>query len=199
MRAILPEPVPTFEARPLSVRWHGRGGFGAKTAAMLLAELIIDAGAYGQAAPEFGPERRGAPVQAFTRIGPSPITRRGPIEEPDVLVVLDARLLETPTVTSGLRLNTWVVVNASGPVSVTVVPAARIITLDASGIARQTVGKDIPNIPMLAAVVALLDLVPRSWFLYWLRRRLAREFRGEIASANLQAAEAAMDEVTRGR
>lgn len=185
--------------RPLSVRWHGRGGFGAKTAATLFAEMIIDAGGYGQAAPEFGPERRGAPVQAFTRIGPSPITRRGPIEEPDVLVVLEARLLETATVTSGLRHNTWVVVNASGPVSVPVVPAARIITLDASGIARQTVGKDIPNIPMLAAVVALLDLVPRSWFLYWLRRRLAREFRGEIASANLQAAEAAMEEVTRGR
>jgi pyruvate ferredoxin oxidoreductase gamma subunit len=65
--------------RPLSVRWHGRGGFGAKTAATLLAEMIIDAGGYGQAAPEFGPERRGAPVQAFTRIAPAPITLRGPI------------------------------------------------------------------------------------------------------------------------
>lgn len=185
--------------RPLSVRWHGRGGFGAKTAAMLFAEMIIDAGGYGQAAPEFGPERRGAPVQAFTRIAPVPITVRGPIDDPDVLVVLDARLLQTPTVTSGLRLNTWVLVNTSRPVSVPVVPAARIITLDASAIARQTVGKDIPNIPMLAAVVALLDLVPRSWFLFWLRRRLGREFRGEIVDANLLAAETAITEVSRGR
>src|SRR5574340_1583284 len=83
--------------RPLSVRWHGRGGFGAKTAAALLAELIIDLGGYGQAAPEFGPERRGAPMQAYTRISPEPIRRRGPIEAPDVLIVLDPGLLRPPT------------------------------------------------------------------------------------------------------
>jgi Pyruvate ferredoxin/flavodoxin oxidoreductase len=84
-------PTTEISIRPLSIRWHGRGGFGAKTAAALLAELIIDLGGYGQAAPEFGPERRGAPMQAYTRISPEPIRRRGPIETPDVLVVLDPR------------------------------------------------------------------------------------------------------------
>lgn len=185
--------------RPLSVRWHGRGGFGAKTAATLLAELIIDAGGYGQAAPEFGPERRGAPVQAFTRIGPSPITQRGPIEEPDVLVVLDARLLMTASVMSGLRNSTLMVVNASGPVPLPEVPASRVIALDASGIARSTIGKDIPNVPMLAAVVMLLDLMPYGQFLVWLRNRLAREFRRELVAANVVAAETAIEQVLHER
>lgn len=198
--AVLPEPAPTFEAlRPLSIRWHGRGGFGAKTAATLLAELIIDAGSYGQAAPEFGPERRGAPVQAFTRIGPVPITRRGPIDRPDVLVVLDSRLFALAHVVAGVGPQTLVIVNATSGAAISGVPSSHLVTLDASQIARRTVGKDIPNIPMLAAVIALLGVVPRSWFLYWLRRRLSREFRGEIASANLQAAEAAMEEVSHGR
>lgn len=198
--AVLELPAPLLQRlRPMSVRWHGRGGFGAKTAATLLAEMIIDAGAYGQAAPEFGPERRGAPVQAFTRIGPSPITRRGPIEEPDVLVVLDARLLMTASVTSGLRDSTVVFVNASGPVPFPEVPVSRIITLDASAIARSTIGKDIPNIPMLAAVVIVLDLMPHPQFLVWLHDRLAREFRPELVAANLLAAEAAIEQVLHER
>lgn len=181
--------------RPLTVRWHGRGGFGAKTAATLLAEMIIDAGGYGQAAPEFGPERRGAPVQAFTRIGPSPITQRGPIEEPDVLVVLDARLMTAETVTSGIRDSTLVLVNASHPISVPALRTNTIVRLDASAIARNTIGKDIPNIPLLAAVVAVLDLMPRAQFLQWLENRLAREFRPELVAANMQAAEAAIEQV----
>jgi len=184
--------------RPLAIRWHGRGGFGAKTAAALLAELIIDLGGYGQAAPEFGPERRGAPVQAYTRIGPEPIHRRGPIDEPDVLVVLDPRLLPTPPVTAGLQATTRILVNAPAAVDVAGVPAAQIVSVDASRIARQHVGRDIPNVPMLAAVVRLCLAVPPDEFLAWLRRRLSEEFRAEIVSANLAAAAQAMEEVARG-
>lgn len=181
--------------RRLSIRWHGRGGFGAKTAAALLAELIIEGGGFGQAAPEFGPERRGAPVQAFTRIGPAPITRRGPIDEPDVLVVLDARLLTTPQVTVGIGPQTWVLVNAPGRVDVPGVPVERVVTLDASRIARQRVGRDIPNVPMLAAVVTLFLSLDRQTFLTWLHRRLAEEFRTDVVAANVAAAHEAIEEV----
>ncbi len=189
-------PSTGISVRPLSVRWHGRGGFGAKTAAALLAELIIDLGGYGQAAPEFGPERRGAPMQAYTRISPEPIRRRGPIDAPDVLVVLDPRLLRTPSVTAGLQPDAWVLVNAP---TAPVVPGARperIIAVDASRIAREHIGREIPNVPMLAAVVMMFVPTPPEQFLAWLERRLGREFSPEIVAANLQAASAAMKEVT---
>lgn len=184
--------------RPLTIRWHGRGGFGAKTAAALLAELVIDRGGYGQAAPEFGPERRGAPVQAYTRLSPDPIRRRGPIDEPDVLVVLDPRLLATPPVTAGLRASTRILVNAPAAVQLPGVPSAQIVTVDASRIARRHAGRDIPNVPMLAAVVILCLPVPPEEFLPWLERRLAAEFRADIVAANIAAATQAIEEVTRG-
>lgn len=185
--------------RPLSVRWHGRGGFGAKTAAALLAELIIDLGGYGQAAPEFGPERRGAPMQAYTRISPEPIRRRGPIEAPDVLIVLDPGLLRTPTVTAGLRPDAWVLVNAPTAPVVSGVRPQQIIAIDASRIAREHIGRDIPNVPMLAAAVMVFALMPPEQFVAWLERRLGQEFSPEVVAANLQAASAAMKEVARDR
>ncbi len=189
----------TTALRPLSIRWHGRGGYGAKTAAALLAEAVIDAGGYAQAAPEFGPERRGAPVQAYTRIGPAPIGRRGPIEEPDVLVVLDTRLLAVPSVTSGVAPRTSILVNAPRPVRVPSVPPEQVIAIDASRIARDTVGRDIPNIPMLAVVVALMTPLDRDGFLAWLERRLAEVFSPKLVAANLQAARSAVEEVADGK
>ncbi len=205
---IAPVPSQWAESRPpgrensvagvipsLTIRWHGRGGSGAATAAALLAEAIIDAGGYAQAAPEFGPERRGAPVQAFTRIGAGRIRQRGPIEEPDVVVVLDARLVRSPEITSGVRPGTRVLVNAPGAVTVPQVPADHVITVDASRIARQTVGRDIPNIPMLAAVVTLFTPLQGEAFLAWLEKRLAEQFCAELAAANRQAARIAIAEV----
>jgi pyruvate ferredoxin oxidoreductase gamma subunit len=183
----------------LQIRWHGRGGFGAKTAAALLAELAIDLGGYGQAAPEFGPERRGAPVQAFTRLSPEPIRRRGPIERPDVLVILDRGLLQAPATTAGVGPDSWVLVNASGPVAVPGVRPERVVTVDASRIARQHLGRDIPNVPMLAAVVALFLPVPADRFAEWLGRRLSAEFRAEVVAANVAAARQTMEEVARER
>lgn len=182
--------------RPLSIRWHGRGGYGAKTAAMLLAEAIIDAGWYAQAAPEFGPERRGAPVQAFTRISPEPIQQRGPIARPDLLVVLDVRLLETDSVLAGVGPTTTVLVNASMDRAIPGVAAARVTAIDASGIARRHIGRDIPNIPMLTAVVAMFTPLEPEAFLSWLAHRLSEEFRPEIVRANLEAAKIALGEVS---
>lgn len=178
----------------LNIRWHGRGGFGAKTAALLLAEAVIEAGGHAQASPEFGPERRGAPVQAYTRIAPQPIRRRGPVEESDVVVVLDRRLLRVPEVVRGIRPSTWVVVNAPRPVRVSGVPPEQMLAVDASGIARRILGRDLPNMAMLAAVAVDLVGLPGEAFCQWLGERLRREFPEELAQANVRVAREAIEE-----
>ncbi len=178
----------------LNIRWHGRGGLGAKTAALMLAEAVIDLGGYAQASPEFGPERRGAPVQAYTRIAPHPIRHRGPIEEPDVVVVLDDRLLGAPETLQGVRPDTWVVVNTARPRPMPGVPLDQVLAVDASGIARRFLGRDLPNVAMLAVVAVNVVGLPPSAFFGWLAHRLRREFPEEVAAANLEAARAAVEE-----
>jgi pyruvate ferredoxin oxidoreductase gamma subunit len=100
----------------VEIRWHGRGGQGAVTSAELLAQAAISEGKYAQAFPSFGPERRGAPVQAFNRIDrQEPVRIRADITEPDVVVVLDPGLLSIVNVTSGLKENGMVIINTSKP------------------------------------------------------------------------------------
>ncbi len=184
-----------MEFVPLEIRWHGRGGYGAKTGAMLLAEAVIQFGGFAQASPEFGPERRGAPVQAYTRISPQPVRRRGPVARPDLLVVLDARLLASPGVLDGVTGRTCVVVNSPRPVEVPGVPPDRVRVLDASGIARRSLGRDIPNVPLLAAVAVAFVGLPPGPFLRWLEGRLARDLGEELARRNAEAARLAAEEV----
>ena len=176
--------------RAVSFRWHGRGGYGAKTAAILLAEAIIDTGGYAQAAPEFGPERRGAPVQAFTRIADHRIAQRGPVTAPDVIAVLDPGLLDAPGTMDGVTTDAILFVNAPENARATIaarVPC-RLVLIDASSAARSALGRDLPNVPMLAAVVGYLDLLPQDEFVGWLERRLGKEFRPEVVAGNLAAA-----------
>ncbi|MCS7236370.1 MAG: 2-oxoacid:acceptor oxidoreductase family protein [Armatimonadota bacterium] len=184
-----------MEFVPLEIRWHGRGGYGAKTAALLLAEAVIEFGGFAQASPEFGPERRGAPVQAYTRIAPQPVRRRGAVDRPDVLVLLDARLVSSPGVLDGATDRTHVVVNAPEPVAVPGVPAERVRVLDASGIAGRTLGREIPNVVMLAAVAVAFVGLPPGAFLRWLEERLARELPEDMARRNAEAARLAVEEV----
>ncbi len=184
-----------MEFVPLEIRWHGRGGYGAKTAALLLAEAVIEFGGFAQASPEFGPERRGAPVQAYTRISAQPVRRRGPVERPDLLVLLDPRLVGSPGVLDGVGPRTHVVVNAPGLVEVPGVAPDRVLYLDASGIARRTVGREIPNVPLLAAVAVAFVGLPPGPFLRWLEKRLGRELPEEVARRNVEAARLALEEV----
>jgi len=184
-----------MEFVPLEIRWHGRGGYGAKTAALLLAEAVIDFGGFAQASPEFGPERRGAPVQAYTRISPQPVRRRGPVEKPGLLVLLDPRLVGSPGVLDGVGPRTHVVLNAPGPVEVPRVSQDRVLYLDASGIARRTVGREIPNVPLLAAVAVAFVGMPPGPFLRWLEGRLRRELAEDVVRRNVEAARLALEEV----
>ena len=99
----------------VEIRWHGRGGQGAKTAALLLADVAFKTGKYVQGFPEYGPERMGAPITAYNRIGEEPITIHSNIYSPDYVVVVDDGLLESIDVTQGLKKDGAVIVNTQLP------------------------------------------------------------------------------------
>ena len=98
--------------KTVEIRWHGRGGQGAKTAALLLADVAFKTGKYVQGFPEYGPERMGAPITAYNRISDEPITVHSNIYEPDYVVVVDESLLETIDVTKGLKKDGAVIINS---------------------------------------------------------------------------------------
>ena len=175
----------------IEVRIHGRGGQGAVTSAEMLALAAIGTGKYAQAFPSFGPERRGAPVQAFVRVSDKEIRVRGEIREPDVVVVLDPGLLNIIDATSGLRDNGVVVVN-------TKLPAAdikarfkgkwRVATVDASAIAMETIGVNIVNTTMIGAILKAADVVPMES----LEEPLKHRFGGK-AAGNFEACKKAYE------
>jgi pyruvate ferredoxin oxidoreductase gamma subunit len=162
----------------IEIRWHGRGGQGAVTSAEILAQAAISEGKYAQAFPSFGPERRGAPVQAFVRVDPDhPVRVRSSITEPDVVVVLDPSLLSIVDVTSGLKPGGIVIINTvktPGKIHEETGIKARIATIGATKIAQEVLGVPITNTTMIGAVIKATGVVqPESTF-EPLKRRFGR-------------------------
>jgi pyruvate ferredoxin oxidoreductase gamma subunit len=186
----------------IEIRWHGRGGQGVVTAGKLLAETALGTGRYFQAFPDFGPERMGAPIRAFTRLSPRPIALHSQIEHPDVVVVLDPTLLGSVPVTEGLRRDGDLLVNtALSPAQVrrgTGFAAGRVFTVDASHIAIDEMGREVTNTPMLGALAratAIFDLDElegqlRAWF--------APRLAPAAVEANVRALRRAAAELQRG-
>jgi len=169
----------------IEVRLHGRGGQGAVTSAEMLALAAIGEGKYALAFPSFGPERRGAPVQAFVRTDDKPVRIRADIKEPDFVVVFETRLLSIVDVTSGLRDNGVVVINSKfSPQEIRAEFGYKwkIATVDATSIAQETIGVGIVNTTMLGAVVKITDMVK----LDSLDEPLNHRF-GNRAAANFEA------------
>ena len=156
---------PSSNRRLYEIRWHGRGGQGAITAAKLLAQAAYLDGYQGvTAAPSFGAERRGAPVSASTRISPEPIMVVSQVEEPDVVVVLDHSLLRISDVTSGLREGGWLVVNSrQSPNELNVKGHFNIATADATSVCRELglviTGLIVVNTAILGALVRATEIV----------------------------------------
>ncbi len=179
------------DSRPYEVRWHGRGGQGAVTAARTLAQAAHHGGYRGAtASPSFGAERRGAPVTASTRISLDPIMVVSQIESPDMVVVLDQTLLRDREVVSGLRSGGWLVVNsARPPAQLGVIGDFSVATADATGICRElglTVsGLIVVNTAMLGAVARVSDLVTPASIDEVIRNR----FSNRSAELNLAAVE----------
>ncbi len=185
----------------VEIRWHARGGQGAKTAAMFLAEAVLDIGMYGQGFPEYGPERRGAPMRGFTRIFAEPIRRHCMIERPGFVIVLDPTLLDSPAagVTAGTDANTVFVVNTTEtPAAIKQrlgVKGARVYTVDATGIALDAIGRPIPNMPMIGALLAVKDVMSIEDLKNALVARLSTKFSQAIIDGNLVAVDRAYKEL----
>ncbi len=185
----------------LEIRWHGRGGQGAKTAANLLAEAASEAGEYIQAFPEYGPERMGAPVASFNRIASVPIRIHSAVSAPSVVAVLDASLVRSVGVADGLTEDGVVVVNTDkGPATMRELiglEGRSVFTVDASRIAMETLGRPIPNTPMLGAVIRATGVLEYDLFIESMKKQLEKKFgsRPEIVEGNLKAIERAYKEV----
>ncbi|MCX8205079.1 MAG: 2-oxoacid:acceptor oxidoreductase family protein [Candidatus Nezhaarchaeota archaeon] len=146
----------------LEVRWHGRGGQGAVTAAEILAQAAIEEGLHAQAMPSFGPERRGAPVQAFNRISDKPIRTRGVVKRPDVVIVIDEGLVALKEVLEGMKEGSKLVTCSSKPakeVKRMLGLQGPVASVDAIRIALETLGASITNTPMLGAFVKAVGIV----------------------------------------
>src|SRR4030043_167736 len=156
----------TKETSLMEIRWHGRGGQGAVTSAEMLAQAAIAEGKYAQAFPSFGPERRGAPVQAFNRVDTSkPVRLRVDITQPDCVVVLDPGLLAKVKVTSGLKEGGWVVINTRKSASEIKNEFGinnPVATVNAGKIAREVLGVNIVNTTMLGAVIKITGVVDKK-------------------------------------
>ncbi len=189
----------------IEIRWHGRGGQGAKTAALLFGEAAIDTGMYIQAFPEYGPERTGAPVSAFNRLSKKPIRLHSGVANPAIVLVLDPSLLTTVDVLDGLGEDGILIVNTSdspGEIrkKLSVNPKIKVYTLDASKIAMDTIGLNKPNTPMLGALSKVSDILDYNKMLKSIEHKLKIKFRGkpeEIVTKNMEAIKTAHEE-TRG-
>ena len=186
----------------IEIRWHGRGGQGAKTAALLFGEAAIDTGMYIQAFPEYGPERTGAPVNAFNRLSKKPIRLHSGVDSPSIVLVLDPSLLNTVDVLEGLEKGGILIVNTSdSPKEIrkrlSVDSGIEIYTLDASKIAMDTIGLNKPNTPMLGALAKVSDILDYKKMLKSIEHKLKIKFRGkpeEIVTKNMEAIKTAHEE-----
>lgn len=181
------------------VRWHGRGGQGAVTAAKILAEAALGEGWHIQAFPEYGAERRGAPVRSFTRISERPILLHSPIHTPDVVAVLDATLLDAVDVTEGLGEDGILLVNTTeDPATIRKklkLRGRKIFTVDATQISIECIGRPIPNTPMVGAVMRAAEILPLENLVDGFRSKFSEKFRPEVIEGNIQAIRRAYEEV----
>ena len=187
----------------IEIRWHGRGGQGAKTASLLLADAAFNTGKYIQGFPEYGPERMGAPITAYNRISNNPIVIHSNIYEPDYVVVVDDTLLDAVDVTSGLKETGAIIIN-------TVRDAeylknnlkgynGAIYTIDARKISEEALGKYFPNTPMLAAIVKVANIMNEEAFINDMQDSFKHKFakKPEVIEGNMKALQMALQSVTR--
>ncbi len=185
----------------IEIRWHGRGGQGAKTASLLLADAAFNTGKYIQGFPEYGPERMGAPITAYNRISDEPITVHSNIYYPDYVVVVDDTLLDTVDVTAGLKQEGAIVINTTKDRD-TIMSKLKgyngaVYKIDARKISIETLGKYFPNTPMLAAIVKVTGIMSDEDFLNDMIGSFQHKFakKPEVIDGNMNALKMALAEV----
>ena len=185
----------------IEIRWHGRGGQGAKTASLLLADAAFNTGKYIQGFPEYGPERMGAPITAYNRISSSPIRIHSNIYEPDYVVVVDDTLLESVKVTEGLKTSGAIIINTTktGDELKPLLNGynGKIYTIDARKVSEEALGKYFPNTPMLASIVKVSQIMTEEEFLNDMKNSFKHKFskKPEVIEGNMKALELALKEI----
>lgn len=181
------------------IRWHGRGGQGAKTAALLLADAAFKTGKYVQGFPEYGPERMGAPITAYNRISDQPIRVHSNIYTPDLVAVVDETLLHSVDITDGLKEDGAVIVNSpKSPEEIRPMLKGykgKVYTVDARKISVEALGKYFPNSPMLAAAVAVSGIMEHDAFISEMRNSYQHKFakKPEVIDGNMLALQLTYD------
>ncbi len=190
-----------MELELTEIRWHGRGGQGAKTAALLLADVAFSIGKHVQGFPEYGPERMGAPITAYDRISNKEIRVHSNIYSPDFVVVVDDTLLHTVDVTKGLKEDGAILINTEKTKD-EIIPLlngykGKVFIIDAKDVSMRTLGKYFPNTPLLAAVVKISNLMPEDVFLSEMEKSLQHKFakKPEVLEGNMKALKLALEEV----
>ena len=187
----------------IEIRWHGRGGQGAKTACLLLADAAFNTGKYIQGFPEYGPERMGAPITAYNRISNSPITIHSAIYEPNYVVVVDDTLLDTVDVTAGLKEDGAIVINTTNDAETLKKKLngykGGIYTIDARSISIDALGKYFPNTPMLAAIVKVSGVIPEEQFLADMEGSFKHKFakKPEVIDGNMKALKNTLEKINK--
>lgn len=185
----------------IEIRWHGRGGQGAKTASLLLADAAFNTGKYIQGFPEYGPERMGAPITAYNRISNKPITIHSNIYQPDYVVVVDDTLLESVDVTAGLKKTGAIVINTTKDNRYIKEALkgyeGKIYKIDARKISIEALGKYFPNTAMLAAIVKVSKVMTDEELLNDMQGSFKHKFakKPEVIEGNMKALEMALNSV----
>jgi len=181
------------------IRWHGRGGQGAKTAATMVAEAALDEGKFSQGFPEYGPERMGAPIRGYTRIAQVPIRLHCPINAPDVVVVLDPTLLTSANCASGLKPDGAIIVNTQEtPADIRAklgVTHGKVYTVDATTIAIEEIGRPIPNTPMIGALVKVSGAMELDTIFHDIEKKFLKKLGERGVQGNVKAVQRAYEEV----
>lgn len=188
----------------VEIRWHGRGGQGAKTACLLLADVAFSSGKYVQGFPEYGPERMGAPITAYNRISRARCSVHSNIYNPDYVVVVDETLLTSVDVTKGLKETGAIIINSERTPG-ELRPLLRgyqggVYTIDARRISEETIGRNFPNTPMLAAAVKVSNVVDAEHFLKDMEASFHHKFASNpgVVEGNMNAIKKSLEEVCAG-
>lgn len=174
------------------IRIHGRGGQGSVTMAQMLAQAAFEGEKWSQGFPSYGVERRGAPIQAFARIDDEKITDRSQVDNPDYVIVQDSTLIGLVDILDGLRDGGMVLVNtAEDPKELDLETDEELVTIDATSIALDHLGKPIMNTALLGAFAGATGLINIDD----IEKVIKRKFPGEIGDKNVKAAEEAYEKV----
>ena len=188
-------------SKMVELRWHGRGGQGTKTAALLLAEAAFNTGKYVQGFPEYGPERMGAPITAYNRISDERFTVHSHIYEPDIVVVIDETLLSVVDVAKGLKADGAIIVNSEKTPEELRAKLqnyqGRVCVIDAKKISTEILGTNIPNTSMLAAVVKVSGLLSEDAFIADMENSFRHAFANKphVIEGNMNVLKRSMQEV----